>query len=96
MTTNRVIKTTPRYYEELWTGTLAQQAIRLVVLDRHVTQGTGNERGRQCSKRIWSGIATCTRQQRSVFEFLHQQPQHLHFFPQVPERLPEGCANIEI
>ncbi|MGC8553847.1 MAG: IS66 family transposase, partial [Phycisphaerae bacterium] len=42
------------------TNNLAEQAIRFVVLDRHVTQGTRSERGRQWCERIWSAIATCT------------------------------------
>ncbi len=54
------------------TNNLAEQAIRFVVLDRHVTQGTRSVRGQQWCERIWSTIATCSQQQRSVFEFLHQ------------------------
>ena len=42
------------------TNNLAEQAIRFVVLDRHVTQGTCSERGRQWCERIWSAIATCS------------------------------------
>ena len=41
------------------TNNLAEQALRFVVLDRHVTQGTRGERGRQWCQRIWSAIATC-------------------------------------
>ena len=50
----------------------AEQAIRFVVLDRHVTQGTRGIAGRQWSERIWTAIATCAQQGRSVFQFLEQ------------------------
>ena len=53
------------------TNNLAEQAIRFVVLDRHVTQGTRSETGQRWSERIWTVIATCTQQGRSVFTFLH-------------------------
>jgi len=48
------------------------QAIRFVVLDHHVTQGTHGERGQKWCEPIWAAIATCTSQQRKVFEFPHQ------------------------
>jgi transposase len=52
------------------TNNLAEQAIRFVVLDRHVTQGTRSEKGRQWSERIWTAMATCATQGRSVYDFL--------------------------
>ena len=52
------------------TNNLAEQAIRFVVLDRHVTQGTRGETGQRWSERIWTTIATCTQQGRSLFNFL--------------------------
>jgi transposase len=54
------------------TNNLAEQAIRFVVIDRLVTQGTRGERGRRWNERIWTAIATCTQQGRSVFEYLRQ------------------------
>ena len=54
------------------TNNLAEQAIRFVVQDRHVTQGTRGPRGRRWSERIWTATATCAQQGRSVFEYLHQ------------------------
>lgn len=54
------------------TNNLAEQAIRFVVIDRHVTQGSRSESGQRWLERIWTAIATCTQQGRSVFEFLHQ------------------------
>jgi transposase len=52
------------------TNNLAEQAIRFVVIDRHVTQGTRGETGRRWCERIWTVIATCTRQGKSVFDYL--------------------------
>lgn len=53
------------------TNNLAEQAIRFVVLDRHVTQGTRGETGQRWSERIWTVVATCAQQARSVFSYLH-------------------------
>ena len=49
---------------------LAEQAIRFVVIDRLITQGTRSETGNRWCERIWIVIATCTQQGRSVFEYL--------------------------
>jgi transposase len=54
------------------TNNLAEQAIRFVVIDRHVTQGSRSEAGQRWLERIWTAMATCTQQGRSVFEFLHE------------------------
>jgi transposase len=53
------------------TNNLAEQAIRFVVIDRQVTQGTRGEKGRRWCERIWTVIATCAQQGRSVFEYLY-------------------------
>jgi transposase len=52
------------------TNNLAEQAIRFVVIDRRITQGTRGEPGRRWCERIWTAIATCSQQGRSVFEYL--------------------------
>ncbi len=52
------------------TNNLAEQAIRFVVIDRVVTQGTRSEKGRESCERIWTVMATCARQGRSVFGYL--------------------------
>ena len=52
------------------TNNLAEQAIRFVVIDRHVTQGTRGETGQRWCERIWTVLATCTQTGRSVFEYL--------------------------
>jgi transposase len=54
------------------TNNLAEQAIRFVVIDRHITQGTRSEVGRQWSERIWTVIATCAQRGGSVYEFLDE------------------------
>jgi len=52
------------------TNNLAEQAIRFVVIDRRITQGTRSQRGQRWCERIWTALATCAQQQRSVFEYL--------------------------
>lgn len=52
------------------TNNLAEQAIRFVVIDRLLTQGSRSEAGRRWLERIWSMMATCAQQGRSAFEFL--------------------------
>jgi transposase len=54
------------------TNNIAEQAIRFVVIDRHVTQGSRSEAGQRWLERIWTAMATCTQQGRSVFEFLYR------------------------
>lgn len=53
------------------TNNLAEQAIRFVVIDRRITQGSRSEAGRRWLERIWTTIATCTHNGISVFNFLH-------------------------
>jgi len=52
------------------TNNLAEQAIRFVVIDRHITQGTRGEKGRRFCERLWTVIATCVSQGQSVYAFL--------------------------
>ena len=52
------------------TNNLAEQAIRFVVIDRLITQGTRSERGNRWCERIWTVLATCSQQGRSVFAYL--------------------------
>jgi transposase len=72
------------------TNNLAEQAIRFVVQDRHVTQGTRGKTGRRWCQRIWTATATCAQQNRSVFEYLHQTLNaHFASLP-TPSLLPAG------
>lgn len=52
------------------TNNVAEQAIRFVAIHRRLTQGTRSEAGQSWCERIWTIIATCTQQGRSVFQFL--------------------------
>jgi transposase len=52
------------------TNNLAEQAIRFVVIDRRITQGTRSEKGRRWCERRWTVLATCAQQGRAVFPFL--------------------------
>jgi transposase len=52
------------------TNNLAEQAIRFVVIDRRITQGTRGERGDRWCERIRTVMATCSQQGRSVFAYL--------------------------
>jgi transposase len=52
------------------TNNLAEQAIRFVVIDRHITQGTRSLAGQLFCERIWTVIATCVQQGKSVYHYL--------------------------
>jgi transposase len=70
------------------TNNLAEQAIRFVVIDRHITQGTRSEAGRQWCERIWTVMATCAQQGRSVLAYL-ERVVHAYFTDQpIPSLLP--------
>jgi transposase len=71
------------------TNNLAEQAIRFVVIDRHITLGTGSEAGNRWCERIWTVIATCTQQGRSVFDFLYQAVEALFQGEAAPSLLPQ-------
>jgi len=72
------------------TNNLAEQAIRFVVIDRHITQGTRSEKGRRWSERIWTVIATCAQQGREVFHFLLDSVQAYLSGASPPSLLPSG------
>ena len=48
-----------------------EREIRHSVIDRRITQGTRGDAGMRWCERIWTTIATCKKQDRNVFEFLH-------------------------
>jgi transposase len=54
------------------TNNLAEQAIRFVVIDRRITQGTRSQAGREWCERIWTVMATCAQRGLDVFDFLYQ------------------------
>jgi len=53
------------------TNNLTEQAIRHVVIDRRVTQGTRGDEGMRWCERAWSVLATCAQQGRRAFQFFH-------------------------
>ena len=69
------------------TNNLAEQAIRFVVIDRRITQGTRSEAGRQWCERIWTVMATCAQQGRSVFDFLERAVQSYFTGQPIPSLL---------
>ena len=71
------------------TNNVAEQAIRFIGIDRHVTQGTRSARGRTASERLWTILATCEVQGRSVFAFLHQALHALWYAEPPPSLLPD-------
>jgi transposase len=71
------------------TNNLAEQAIRFVVLDRLVTQGTRGEAGNRWCERIWTVIATCSQQGRSVFDYLYTAVEAWFHRTEAPSLLPQ-------
>jgi len=70
------------------TNNQTEQAIRHVVIDRHITQGTRGSRGQRWCERVWTVLATCRQQNRRVFEFFCNAI-HAHFRQEaVPSLLP--------
>jgi len=51
------------------TNNRTEQAIRHVVIDRRVTQGTRNWAGMRFCERAWTVVATCVRNDQSVYRF---------------------------
>jgi transposase len=70
------------------TNNLAEQAIRFVVIDRHITQGTRSEMGQRWCERIWTVIATCAQQGRSVFDYLEAAVRAFFYREKAPSLLP--------
>ncbi|MCP4753881.1 MAG: transposase, partial [Proteobacteria bacterium] len=68
------------------TNNAAEQAIRFVVIDRLITQGTRSLNGRKASERLWTVIATCDLQGRSAFDFIYKAVK-AHFHGTVPPSL---------
>ncbi len=49
-----------------------ERQIRPVVIDRRITQGTSGDAGMRWCERIWTALATCKKQKRNVFDFIHR------------------------
>ena len=72
------------------TNNLAEQAIRFVVIDRKITQGTRGEKGQRWLERIWTVMATCAQTGRNVFEFLHDSISAYFADQPTPTLLPDS------
>src|SRR6185437_10291656 len=70
------------------TNNVAEQAIRFVVIDRHITQGTRSDGGQRFCERMWTVIATCVQQGRSVGDFLRQAVTNWFAKEPAPSLLP--------
>lgn len=57
------------------TNNHAEQQVRHCVIDRKITQGTRSLGGQRYHERMWTAIATCRKQERSFFAFLHKAIQ---------------------
>ncbi len=51
------------------TNNRTEQAIRFVVIDRRITQGTRSWAGMRFCERAWTVVATCARHNQSVYQF---------------------------
>jgi transposase len=71
------------------TNNLAEQAIRFVVIDRHLTQGTRGAKGQRWCERIWTVLATCAQQGRSLFEYLSRAVEAHFHGEEAPSLLPQ-------
>src|SRR6266545_401854 len=71
------------------TNNLAEQAIRFVVIDRLITQGTRSERGNRWCERIGTVLATCNQQGRSVFAYLEAAVSAWFQGDEAPSLLPQ-------
>jgi transposase len=72
------------------TNNLAEQAIRFVVIDRKVTQGTRGDQGQRWLERIWTVLATCAQTGRNVFAFLHESLSAYFADQPTPSLLPDS------
>jgi transposase len=71
------------------TNNIAEQAIRFIVIDRRITQGTRSLQGRISCERIWTVIATCALQGRSAYTFI-LQAVHAYFQKKLaPSLMPD-------
>jgi len=53
------------------TNNHSEQQIRHCVIDRRITHGTRGVAGQRYHERMWTAIATCRKQKRNFFSFLH-------------------------
>jgi hypothetical protein len=71
------------------TNNLSEQAIRFVVIDRRVTQGTRSWAGMRFCERAWTVVATCARHKRSVYDFFIDALYATYAGTPYPKLIPE-------
>ena len=72
------------------TNNLAEQAIRFVVIDRKVTQGSRGQTGQRWLERIWTVMATCAQTGRDIFTFLRESLSAYFAGEPAPSLMPNG------
>ena len=72
------------------TNNLTEQAIRYIVIDRKITQGTRGHNGQRWSARIWTVLSTCRLQNRSAFQFLCDAVHAFLRGEKAPSLLPQA------
>ena len=72
------------------TNNVVEQAMRFVVIDRHITQGTRSARGRQLCERLWTVMATCALHKRSPFQWIYQAINAYFHEVKVPSLIPDS------
>ncbi|HED37961.1 MAG TPA: IS66 family transposase [Ignavibacteria bacterium] len=70
------------------TNNIAERAIRALVLDRKVTQGSRSLMGRQWNARIWTVLSSCKKQNRSSWQFIVDSIRAFHFDQPYPSLIP--------
>ena len=70
------------------TNNPAEQAIRFVAIHRRLTQGARGKAGQTWCERIWTVIATCRQQGRSLFGYLHEAVQSCFQSQPAPPLVP--------
>jgi transposase len=71
------------------TNNIAEQAVRFIVIDRHVTQGTRSVAGRKTAERIWTVVGTCQLQGRSAFNFIFEAVHAYYHGHPAPSLIPK-------
>jgi hypothetical protein len=72
------------------TNNVAEQAMRFVVIDRHVTQGTRSVRGQEICERLWTVMATCSLHHRSAFQWICQAISAYFKGKPLPSLIPDS------
>jgi len=72
------------------TNNATERNIRFVVIDRRITQGTNSAAGMRFYERIWTVVASCTRQGRNTFHFLTEMLKAHYTKSTLPSLLPQN------